>query len=112
LKEKNMKRNLAVLVLLVTWSLLSISSLSTAAYAGELFEGQNPAHGSAKDQLVAETNGASGDDPEGDPGDAGDGYGIADQPELRGFMGVGPEVDKSILDEFLLILMSLTQLAL
>ncbi len=103
-----MKKNLLVLVLLVTWSLLSISLLSSAAYAGadldlpEVSVPQGP---------IVEVNGAGDDDSGGDPGDAGDGYGITDQG-LDGNQGGCNGVDDKILDEFMLILMSLIQLAL
>ena len=103
-----MKKNLLVLVLLVTWSLLSISSLSSAAYVGadlDLPEGSVP------EGPIVEVNGAGDDDSGGDPGDAGDGYG-ATQGNLGGNPGGFEGVDDSIFDEYLLIMLSLIQLAL
>jgi hypothetical protein len=108
LKEKNMKKNLLVLVLLVTWSLLSISSLSSAAYAGADL---NLPEGASSEGLIVEVTGAGDDDSGGDPGDAGDGYGIIDQGLDGNHGGCNGEDDK-ILDELMLILMSLIQLAL
>jgi hypothetical protein len=107
-----MKRNLTVLVLLVTWSLLSVSSLNSVAYAGDLPETQGFDLGSAQDDPIVEVNGGNDDGTGGDPGDAGDGYGIADQSDLLGNLGGSSGLDDSILDEYLLILMSLMQLAL
>lgn len=103
-----MKKNLLVLVLLVTWSLLSISSLSSAAFAGADLDLPG---GSSPEGPVVEVNGAGDDDSGGDPGDAGDGYGIIDQG-LGGDQGGCNGADDSTLDEFMLILMSLVQLAL
>ena len=103
-----MMKNLLVLVLLVTWSLLSISLLSSAAGAGvdlDLPEWSSP------NGPIVEVNGAGDDDSGGDPGDAGDGYGISDQG-LDGNQGGCDGADDSILDEFILIMMSLIQLAL
>ena len=99
-----MKRNLVVLVLLVTWSILSISPLGSAAYAGSADE-------PSRDDNVVEVNGSSDDDTGGDPGDAGDGYGIADHGDLGGLDGCDG-MDDSIIDEYLLIMLSLIQLAL
>ena len=105
-----MKKNLVVLVLLVTWSLLSISLHSSTAFAGadlNLSEGSSPAG------PIVEVNGGGDDDSGGDPGDAGDGYGVTDQGDGLGGNQDGCDGgDDSILDEFMLILMSLIQLAL
>ena len=103
-----MKKNLLVLVLLVTWSLLSISSLSSVAYAGADLDLPG---GSVPEGPIVEVYGPGDDDSGGDPGDAGDGYGITDQG-LDGNEGGCNGVDDKILDEFMLILMSLIQLAL
>ena len=100
-----MKKNLVVLVLLVTWSLLSISPLTSSAYAGST-------DGPSRDDNIVEVNGSSDDDTGGDPGDAGDGYGIADPDDLTGGLGGCDGMDESILDEYLLIMLSLIQLAL
>jgi hypothetical protein len=105
MKEKNMKRNLVVLVLLVTWSLLSISPLGSAAYAGST-------DGLSSDDNIVEVNGSSDDDTGGDPGDAGDGYGIADQGDMGDGLGGCNGIDDSIIDEYLLIMLSLIQLVL
>ncbi len=107
-----MKKNLAVLVLLVAWSLLSIPSLSSVACAGGIPEYLDSNSGSSPHDLIVHVTGATDDGTGGDPGDAGDGYGVSDQPDLGGFMGGSDGMDDSILDEFLLILMSLIQLAL
>ena len=107
-----MKRNLLVLVLLVTWSLLSISLLTPVAFAGELPASQVADQGPDRDDLIIEVNGGTDDGSGGDPGDAGDGYGITDQSTVQGNLGESSGLDNSILDEYLLILMSLIQLAL
>jgi len=100
-----MKKNLTVLVLLVAWTVLSISTLPTFAFAGEIPDVQDP----PPNEIIAPLDGGGDDDNGGDPGDAGDGYGISEQPEgLGGNDGVGD----SILDEVMLILMSLIKLAL
>ncbi len=100
-----MKKNLVVLVLLVTWSLLSISPLSSAAYAGST-------DNSSRDDTIVEVNGSNDDDTGGDPGDAGDGYGISDQDDLLGGLGGFDGMDDSTIDEYLLIILSLIQLVL
>ncbi len=100
-----MKKNLVVLVLLVTWSLLSISPLSSDAYAGST---DDP----SRDDNIVEVNGSSDDDTGGDPGDAGDGYGISDQDDPMGGLGGLEGMDDSAIDEYLLIMLSLIQLAL
>jgi hypothetical protein len=112
LKEKNMKRNLTVLVLLVTWSLLFLPSLSSVAVAGDVPDNAGTDPGTSQDDVVVHVNGASDDDTGGDPGDAGDGYGITDQPELEGSLSGFDGLDDTTLDEYMLILMSLIQLAL
>jgi hypothetical protein len=108
LKEKNMKKNLMVLVLLVTWILLSFTSLPPVAFADE-GQIQVPGQGNDQDEIIVPGNGADDDDSGGDPGDAGDGYG-SDLNE--GKLGELDGVDDSKLDEFLQILMSLIQLAI
>jgi hypothetical protein len=114
LKEKDMKRNLTVLVLLVMWLLLTLATVSSAATTGQIPEMQGSSGGSSQqDDGVVPVNGAVDDgDPEGDPGDAGDGYGIVPQPERTGFQGAGNGSSIEILDEFILILMSLVSLVL
>jgi len=107
-----MKKNLTVLVLLVTLSLLSIPSLLFAAGPGEFPDNPGSADGSSSPGLVVHVNGATDDDSGGDPGDAGDGYGISDDVLDPGNHGELNGIDDSILDEFMLILMSLIQLAL
>jgi hypothetical protein len=111
LKGKNMKKNLTVLVLLVTWVLLSSLSLSSSALAGDGPEINGPLQGPDPEEVIVPVNGAvDDDDDEGDPGDAGDGYGatLGDGSDALGGYDIA---DKSILDELMLILMSLVQLA-
>jgi hypothetical protein len=111
LKEKNMKKNLTVLVLLVTWVLLSSISLSSTALAGDIPEINGPDQGQDPEEVICPVNGAADDDEEGDPGDAGDGYG-ATIGDGSGDLGGFDNADKSILDELMLILTSLIQLAI
>ena len=106
-----MKKNLTVLVLLVTWVLLSSLSLSPTAFAGDVPEVNGPNQGQDPEEIIVPVNGAADDDDEGDPGDAGDGYG-ATLGDGFGDLGGYNIVDKSILDELMLILMSLVQLAI
>jgi len=103
-----MKKNLVVLVLLVTWSLLSITSLSSTALAGADL---GPPDGPSPNEPIVEVNGSGDDDVGGDPGDAGDGYG-ATQGDLGGNPGGFAGMDDWIFDEYLLIMLSLIQLAL
>ena len=107
-----MKKNLTVLVLLVTLSLLSIPSLSFAVGPGEIPDNPGSPDSSSSPGIVVNVNGATDDDSGGDPGDAGDGYGISDDLVDPGDQGELNGIDNSILDEFMLILMSLIQLAL
>ncbi len=106
-----MKRNLTVLVLLVMWSLLSLASLSSAATAGVIPENQGSSDVFSQHDVIIHVNGAVDDDQGGDPGDAGDGYGISDHPDDVGSLNGSGGLDNSILGEFMLILMSLVQLA-
>ena len=105
-----MKRNLTVLVLLVTCSLLSISLFTSVVCAGELpvKSGYRP----PQNDLVVEVTGVGDDGTSGDPGDAGDGYGIIDKSDLIGKLDGSSTMKDPILDEYLLILMSLIQLVL
>jgi len=112
LKEKDMKRTQTVLVLLVMWSLLSIASLSSAATTGEIPKDQDSSDVSTQHDLIIHVTGAVDDDQDGDPGDAGDGYGISDQTDGLGSLSGNGDLDKSILGEFMLILMAMIQLAL
>jgi hypothetical protein len=109
LKEKNMRRNHTVLVLLFALSLLLAPLLPSVAHASEFMDdGQD--NTDPIEYVVLEGDGASGDDGEGDPGDAGDGYGVADNPDdisPPGGFGNGFGV---ILEGHLLLLMSLSQL--
>jgi hypothetical protein len=73
---------------------------------GESVSGPN------QDNFVVETDGASDDDSQGDPGDSGDGYGITDNPGQADPPGGVGNGNSMIIDEFMLILMSLVQLAL
>lgn len=107
-----MKKNLTVLVLLVMWSLLSIASLSSAATTGEIPEKQGSSDVAPQHDIVIHVTGAADDDQGGDPGDAGDGYGISDQPDGIGSLNGSGGAGNSVLDEFWVILMSLVQLAL
>ena len=107
-----MKRNHTVLVLLVMWSLLSIASLSSAATTGEIPDNQGSSGVLSQHDVVIHVNGAVDDDQGGDPGDAGDGYGISDNPDDVGSLNGNGGFDNPILGEFMLILMSLVQLAL
>ena len=102
-----MKKNHTVLVLLVVWTVLSISTLSSLACAGEIPDVQGP----PQNEIIVPVNGADDDDSGGDPGDAGDGYGV-DQPDSGGGLGGNDGVDDSVLDEIMLILTSLIRLAL
>ena len=102
-----MKRNLTVLVLLVAGILMSTTMLSSLAFAGEIPEDQD----SPPNEIIVPGNGADDDGNGGDPGDAGDGYGN-DILDNGGGMGGNDGVDDSILDEVMLILMSLIKLAL
>ena len=110
LKGKNMKRNLTVLVLLVTWSLLALPSLSSVAYASEFLNDGQSGSGPIQNDIVFEGDGASDDDGEGDPGDAGDGYGISDDPDEFDPPGGIGNGNSLIIDELRLILKSLIQL--
>ena len=107
-----MKRNHMVLVLLVMWSLLSIATLSSAATIGEIPDNQGSSGVVSEHDVVIHVNGAADDDQGGDPGDAGDGYGVSDQSDGVGSLNGSDGISKSILDEFMVILMSLIQLAL
>jgi hypothetical protein len=111
LKEKNMKRNLTVLVLLVTWSLLSIPTLALAGNETEMAGGPDPNNDCSQD-LIVHVTGAADDDSGGDPGDAGDGYGFNDPDLIGGITGECDGVDPSLIEEYLIFLMSLAQLAL
>jgi len=107
-----MKKDRMVLVLLVMWSLLSISSLSSLAFAGEIPDDQDLSGKSPHQDTIIQVNGATDDGTDGDPGDAGDGYGIAEQIGSSDNVGACGCMGKSILDEYLLILMSLVQLVI
>lgn len=107
-----MKRNLTVLVLLVMWSFLSIASLSSAATTGEIPEKQGSSEVGPQNDVVIHVNGAVDDGDEGDPGDMGDGYGISDQPDSGGNLGGFHGADNSMMEELMLLLTSLIQLAL
>jgi hypothetical protein len=111
-KEKNMKRNLTVLVLLVTWSLMSIPMLSFAANDNGVPDVPESSGGSSSQDLIVRVTGAADDDNGGDPGDAGDGYGFTDPDLIGEITGESDGVDTSIIDEYLLFIMSLIQLAL
>jgi len=112
LKEKDMKRNLTVLVLLVTWSLCFAPSLVSTAPAAVVPQNLDPSQNFTSSDAVVSVTGATDDDTGGDPGDAGDGYGIVDKPEKAGSLGGSGGVDATVLDECLLVLMSLIQLVL
>jgi hypothetical protein len=112
LKEKNMRKNLAVLVLLVTWSLMSIPMLSIAGTDHSLPGDPEVNGGSCSLDLIVHVNGATDDDNGGDPGDAGDGYGYTEPDLMGGNTGDCDGVDSSIFDEYLIFIMSLTQLVL
>ena len=107
-----MKKNLMVLVLLVMWSLLSIASLSSASTTGDISEIKGSSGAASQHDIVIHVTGAADDDQGGDPGDAGDGYGVSDQPDDGGFLNGNEGFISSDLDEFMLILMSLIQLAI
>ena len=106
-----MKKNRLVLVLLVTWALLSTTSLASIAQAGDDPDLNVPGQGSDPQEIIVPADGAPDDDGEGDPGDAGDGYG-ATIGDGSGDLGGYDFEDKSILDELMLILTSLIQLAI
>jgi len=103
-----MKRIILVLVLLVTWSLLSVPAFASSAMTEE---GKNPPanqNGSQGDLVVDLTGAPNDDGSEGDPGDAGDGYGAAGNPEFT--LGDGAQgSDGSIMEEYLLFLMMMVQ---
>ena len=107
-----MKKNLTVLVLLVTWSLISIPMQSFAANDSRLSGNPETNGGSSSPDLIIHVTGATGDDKGGDPGDAGDGYGFTDVDIIGGRFGECDGVDASVIDEYLLFIMSLIQLAL
>ena len=108
-----MKRNLLVLVLLVTWSLLSIPSLSFAGTESDIAENTGTSEGASSPDTALQVNGVTDDDTGGDPGDAGDGYGVVDDgPIDPGYHGGYDGMDESIWDEFMTILQALIQLAL
>jgi hypothetical protein len=110
MKEKDMKRNLAVLVLLVTWSLLSTPMLTSAACTVQVPENLDSSDGPAHQGPIVSVSGATDDGTGGDPGDAGDGYGVTDQPDSGGGIGEFDGVQGSNLGELLFILQSLIQL--
>ena len=107
-----MKRNLTVLALQVTCSLLSVSFLTSVAYADELSVYLGSDHGSSQKDLVFEVTGFEDESAGGDPGDAGDGYGVIEKIEIKGKLDGSSDTGDSILDEYLLILMSLIRLVL
>ena len=106
-----MKKNLTVLVLLVAWSLMSIPSLALAGNDYGLPGDPDP-NGDASSDLIIHVTGAADDDSGGDPGDAGDGYGFTDPDLLGDITGECDGVDVSVVDEYLLFILSLIQLAL
>ena len=101
-----MKRNLTVLVLLVAWSLLSLPLLASHASATDFINGGDSDSGPIPECNVIEDDGAPDD--EGDPGDAGSGYGANDDPTSPGG-GIG-NGNSNLRDELRLILLSLSQL--
>ena len=102
-----MRKNLTVLVLLVTWSLLSTPMLTSTACAGQIPDNLESSPGSSHDDPIVYVNGATDDGTGGDPGDAGDGYGIWDLPDSGGGLSDSSELDSMAIDELLLILQSL-----
>ena len=107
-----MKRNLRVLVLLVTWSLLFLPSLSSIACASEYINNGDSGSGPIQNDIVVEDDGAPDDDNGGDPGDGTDGYGATNQSDHMGPGGSLGNGDSLIPDEFITILMSLVKLVL
>jgi hypothetical protein len=113
LKEKNMRKNLTVLVLLVAGSFLFAASLPSASLADGIPVFQDPPTVPDDGDDVIGGDGANDDGGDGDPGDAGDGYGASGQPIIVGGGDHGglDRAEDVILGELWLILISLTQLA-
>jgi|GEM_PF-5369815 len=107
-----MKRNLVVLVLLVTVSLMSVPLLASAAQADRISNTLSGTGESNSQDLVVNVCGAADDDTGGDPGDAGDGYGISDTRKGLGDLSGAGGADASGLDEMMLILSALIQLVI
>ena len=105
-----MKRNLTVLALLVTCSLLSSPLLTYVAYAEDipLFLGSD--NRTPLKDLVIEVAGFEVDGFTGDPGDAGDGLGAHSNVEAPGNSDGNRDTNAPVLDEYLRILMSLIQM--
>jgi len=108
-----MKKNLLVLVLLMSVAVWSVPSLSSSAAAAEVQDRLEDRGETSDRDLIFDTMGEPDDDSgEGDPGDAGDGYGaskghrfIIDGSDVEG-------LDSSGLSGYWLILLSMIQLAL
>ena len=108
-----MKKNLSVLVLLMMLALWAVPSLISPATAAEVQDRLEDRGEGPSGNLTWDTDGDPADDSrDGDPGDAGDGYGANSGPKLS-LDGTGCEgADGSGWDEYLIILLSWIQLAL
>ncbi len=107
-----MKKNLTVLVLLVAWSLMSTVSFPSAVLADEISQ-DHDADGGHPSDLIIDPCGGNDDGGDGDPGDAGDGFGAQGLPRLVGDgLGDNDGVDLGIPEELWLLIASLIQLAL
>jgi hypothetical protein len=105
---KNMNRIITVLVLLVTVSLAAGSLDGSTALAGGFQDPGDP-HQDRGDQIV-DQQGSPDDDSEGDPGDAGDGYGATGDGPKFGLGDDGDQgSDSSTLEEWLLFLITMIQ---
>jgi hypothetical protein len=105
-----MRKNLLVLVLLTVTVLWSAPLLTPAAFAAGDGFGVND--GEPHGDIIQDSTGDPADDSrDGDPGDAGDGYGATGNPKYMWDEGLVEGPDSIEAEGYWLILMSLIQLA-
>lgn len=103
-----MKRIITVLVLLVTISLAAGSLDGSTALAGGFQDPGGPDQD--RGDLIVDQDGSPDDGSEGDPGDAGDGYGATGNGPKFGLGDDGVQgSDSSIIEEWLLFLIIVVQ---
>jgi hypothetical protein len=104
-----MKRIVLVLVLLVTWSLASVPSLTSSALAGDI-QIPDMTKPTTSGYGVVETTGAPDSDRnEGDPDGMGDGYGATGSPRASLDSSDSDMCGWSVLEEYYIFLMLIVQ---
>lgn len=104
-----MKRIVLVLVLLVTWSLASVPSLTSSALAGEIQIPDMTKPTTSDDGIVGSTGAPDDDGGEGDPDGLGDGYGAAGNPRASLGSSDSDSWGWSALEEYYIFLMLMAQ---